>query len=134
MPPLYDSASADLTIDVPSLRDRVADQLPLLRELLVVFREQYPTQFELIRESASRNDAEGLRKAAHRLIGTLACFSANRAVAAARKLERAAAQGDLASAAEGVAAIEREVAAVSQALDIIAERGFDALAGGENRR
>ncbi len=122
--------STALAIDVPSLRDRVAGQLSLLRELLAVFHQQYPSQLALLRDSADRSEAVELRKSAHRLIGTLACFSATRAVAAARALERAAAAGDTSGAVEAVAAIEREVGAAMAALDELSARGFDAFERG----
>lgn len=130
MPPSDETTSTALAIDVPSLRDRVAGQLPLLRELLAVFHDQYPSQIALLRASADRSEADALRKSAHRLIGTLACFSATRAVTAARALERAAAAGDTSGAVERVAAIEREVDVAIAALAQLSSQGFDAFEHG----
>jgi two-component system, sensor histidine kinase and response regulator len=125
VPPPNAPPSAEFAVDVASLRDRVAGQLPLLRELLTVFHQQYPTQIARIRETSASRDAEELRKAAHRLIGTLACFSATRAVTAARAVEHAAASGDVDTAIAGVAAIEREVALAESELTALAARGFE---------
>ncbi len=125
VPPPDETTSTADAIDVPSLRDRVAGQLSLLRELLAVFHQQYPSQLALLRESVATSDGDALRKSAHRLIGTLACFSATRAVAAARALERAAASGDTSNAADGVATIEREVEAAMASLAEVVARGFD---------
>lgn len=125
MPSPNAPSSVASAVDVASLRDRVAGHLPLLRELLTVFQQQYPTQIARIRETSARRDAEELRKAAHRLIGTLACFSATRAVAAARAVEHAAATGAIEAAIAGVAAVEREVSLAESELSALAEQGFE---------
>lgn len=135
MPPLNDTPTPSTdAIDVPSLRDRIAGQTSLLRELLTVFDQQYPEQIARLRGAAERSDAEELRRAAHRLIGTLACFSATRAVDAARAVERHAAEGDVANASVGVETIEREVAVAASALARLAASGFAPAAVGEGAR
>lgn len=120
-------------VDEPSLYARIAGQTSLLRELLAVFDEQYPEQIARLRSAADSADAEDLRRAAHRLIGTLACFSATRAVSAARLVERAAAEGDVTRAAVGVDDIVREVAQAATALARIAEVGFSPAVTSDER-
>ncbi len=134
MHPLSDAPTPTTdAVDEPSLYARIAGQTSLLRELLAVFDEQYPEQLAQLRGAADRADAEDLRRAAHRLIGTLACFSATRAVSAARLVERAAAEGDVARASVGVDAIVREVAEASTALTRLAEVGFSPAVTREER-
>ena len=120
------TASIDSPIDIASLRDRVAGQRDLLRRLLDVFHEQYPSQLALLRAAADEGAAAEMRRAAHRLIGTLSCFSATRAIAEARAVEQAAAGNDIEAARGGIASIEREVTRAVPLLTRLAAQGFDA--------
>lgn len=113
-------------IDVVSLRDRVAGQRELLAQLHAVFEDQHPAQMQQLRTMAAEGRAAELRAVAHRLIGTLACFSATAAVKRARTVERAAALGDVETARAGLAALEREMKRLSPALAALVQTGFDA--------
>jgi HPt (histidine-containing phosphotransfer) domain-containing protein len=120
------TAPIDAPVDVASLRDRVAGQRDLLRRLLDVFHEQYPSQIALLRAASEQGVAAEMRRAAHRLIGTLSCFSATQAIAAARAVEQAAARDEIEAARVGIAAIEREVTRAMPLLARLAAQGFEA--------
>ncbi len=120
------TASIESPVDVASLRDRVAGQRELLRRLLDVFHEQYPSQLALLRAAADEGAAAEIRRAAHRLIGTLSCFSATVAITTARAVEQSAASNDVEAARVGIAAIEREVARAVPLLTRLAAQGFEA--------
>lgn len=111
-------------VDAASLRKRLGGNLDLLGALLEVFREQRPLQLAALRAAVSRGDADGARTAAHRLVGTLGCFSATGATRVARELESAAGAGDLSRAASLVDECDRCLRALDPALARLAARGL----------
>jgi len=116
-------------VDVPALRARVAGRREILQRLVAAFREQRPSQRSALRDAAARRDPAEVRTVAHKLIGTLSCFSANPAVALARELERRAVTGELGDLPERVEALEASIEALEPELDRLAQEGFGAEDG-----
>ncbi|HEX8986817.1 MAG TPA: Hpt domain-containing protein [Rhodocyclaceae bacterium] len=92
----------------------------LLAEIARIFVADWPQNEERMRRALEANDAETLRRAAHAVKGSVANFSAERAVQAARALEFAGRDGDMAAAPQlldaTVAAVSRVVAALQAEL------------------
>jgi PAS domain S-box-containing protein len=88
----------------------------MLAEVVQLFRADFPRVLAELRDAAANGDAEGLRRAAHTLKGTLGNLSAPAAVEAARRLETLGREGGLAGAAKACAALEEEVARLQEAL------------------
>lgn len=117
-------------VDAASLRARLGGNVALLGALLEVFRKQRPLQLAALRTALSQGDADGVYAAAHRLVGTLGCFSATGATRVARELESSARAGDLAGAASRVDEFERCLDALDPALARLATHGFERTSEG----
>jgi signal transduction histidine kinase/DNA-binding response OmpR family regulator len=114
----------DGTLDVASLRARVAGRRDVLQRLVEAFREQHPSQRSALRSAAGRGNEAELRAVAHKMIGTLSCFSATAAVALARDVERRAIAGDLVGIQTHLDALDRAVEAIEPELTRLARDGF----------
>jgi signal transduction histidine kinase/DNA-binding response OmpR family regulator len=79
--------AANHSIDVSQLLDRIDGDRALLAELVDVFRADFPANLTAVRQAIDRQDANGLRGAAHALKGALANLSAIEASALAAELE-----------------------------------------------
>ncbi|MFO0603138.1 MAG: response regulator [Polyangiales bacterium] len=123
-PPPPPRAPADGAVDVPSLRARVAGRRDVLQRLVDAFREQHPSQRAALRGAVARGNEAELRAVAHKMIGTLSCFSATAAVALAREVERRAIAGELADIQPQLDALDRAVDAVEPVLSRLVTEGF----------
>jgi HPt (histidine-containing phosphotransfer) domain-containing protein len=65
--------------------NRVGGAVPLLAKLVGMFREELPGALGELR--AGLATGEGLRRAAHRIAGTVGIFNAGQALALAREVE-----------------------------------------------
>jgi HPt (histidine-containing phosphotransfer) domain-containing protein len=88
----------------------------LLAEISRIFVSDWPQSRERLHAALAAGDASALRHAAHAVKGSVANFSAERAVQAARELEFAGRDGNLANAPRlleaAVLAVEEVVAAL----------------------
>jgi HPt (histidine-containing phosphotransfer) domain-containing protein len=106
---------------------RVEGDRQLLRELITIFRADAPTLMARVMKAASQLDMEALRRAAHALKGSLGTIDAMRAYQVARRLEHAAAEGDIAGAAALVDRLADELSQLRKALAALARsRGANA--------
>jgi HPt (histidine-containing phosphotransfer) domain-containing protein len=85
---------------------RVGGDLDLLREIAVLFLENYQTWLGELRDATGRGDAQGIEHAAHGLKGSVANFGAQSAVEAALQLETQGRHHDLSGVSESLAALE----------------------------
>jgi HPt (histidine-containing phosphotransfer) domain-containing protein len=74
---------------------RVGGDAELLRELAVLFIEEYPVHMAALREALERGDATAVERTAHSLKGAVANFGAQPAVAAALEIEKCGKNGQL---------------------------------------
>jgi CheY-like chemotaxis protein/HPt (histidine-containing phosphotransfer) domain-containing protein len=88
----------------------------LVGELVRGFVGEAPAKVRAIAEALEARDPEALARAAHALRSALAIFDAARAGRIVSELETRARQGDLTRAPELVAALEREIPRVCEAL------------------
>jgi HPt (histidine-containing phosphotransfer) domain-containing protein len=88
----------------------------LLREIVAIFVTEYPVLLAEMREAVARGDAQKLERAAHSLKGAVSNFAVPAASQSAYRLEMLGRSGDLEGASDGMAALERQLAALRPAL------------------
>ena len=103
-------------IDEEALLERVAGDPDFLATMVDIFVADAPTRLDAIRAGLRQADAHGVERAAHSLKGALATMAADQAAAEAFRLEQLGRAGTLEGAAEVLAALERQVEAVTAAL------------------
>jgi HPt (histidine-containing phosphotransfer) domain-containing protein len=105
-----DAVKADENIfDGGALLDGLDGNRRLLRDLVRLFRADYPRRLAEIRGAIGRNEPHALQKAAHTLKGSIGNFGAKKAFATAKELEFAGKEKDLLRAGELVPAMESEL-------------------------
>jgi PAS domain S-box-containing protein len=114
-------------LDRKTLWERVAGDADLLREIIELFLADCPERLLEFREALTRQDCPALARAAHRLKGALGNISANRALAAVRRVETSAQAGDIRTAAEALARLEDELACLIPLLTVCVEDGQTAV-------
>src|SRR5450755_3016841 len=75
------------TFDKAVALSRVGGDIELLKEIAILFLEDYPRSLTDLREAVDARDAKGVERAAHGLKGSVSNFGAQPAVDAALKLE-----------------------------------------------
>jgi PAS domain S-box-containing protein len=91
---------------------RVGGDADLLKEVVELFLDDYPSTFEKIRNAVASRDASALEHHAHSLKGSVATFGANRAFEAAFALEKQGRSGDLTGVQDGLSSLERALEAL----------------------
>jgi HPt (histidine-containing phosphotransfer) domain-containing protein len=74
-------------IDMTELLARVEDDRELMRDLLLIFKEEFPQHLAALRDAVSSMNAEKIAAEAHALKGMLSNLAAHPAAAAAARLE-----------------------------------------------
>jgi CheY-like chemotaxis protein len=82
-------------LDMSELLGRVGSDEKLARELVDLFRQDYPSKLASIRMALDAEDLHAVYTLAHELKGTAANLAAKATLSAALRLERAAESGDL---------------------------------------
>jgi HPt (histidine-containing phosphotransfer) domain-containing protein len=95
-------------VDMPDLLARIDNDRDLLRELLSIFKEDFPRHFQELQDALAKSDMPRVRAASHTLKGMLANLGANSASASAARLEQVAKAGDSTSLPAAFAAFEQE--------------------------
>ena len=85
---------------------RVGGDSELLKEIAVLFLENYQAWLEELRKAGSAGDGDALQRAAHGLKGSVANFGAHDAVAASVRLENLGRSGNLSGVEESLAALD----------------------------
>jgi two-component system sensor histidine kinase/response regulator len=85
---------------------RVGGDLELLKEIAVLFLENYQEWLGELRQATAQGDAQMVERTAHGLKGSVANFGARKAVEAALTLENLGRGRNLTGAAESLAALE----------------------------
>jgi signal transduction histidine kinase/CheY-like chemotaxis protein len=81
----------------------------LLKQVISMFRSEYPTSLRRIEQALRRKDGDGLRAAAHALKGAIATVGSPAGRAAAAALEQVGRSGDLAEADAAYADLRRNI-------------------------
>jgi two-component system, sensor histidine kinase and response regulator len=107
-------------LDVAAALERVGGDEVLLRELVVIFVDDYPRQLGLIEEAIANQDWKTAERESHGLKGAVANFSAQDAVDAARILEFAARDGNYAELPTLLEQLKTQLSRVRAELDRLA--------------
>jgi PAS domain S-box-containing protein len=98
---------------------RVGGDVELLKEVVELFLDDYPSTFEKIKGAVASRDATALEHHAHSLKGSVSTFGANRAFEAAFTLEKQGRSGDLTGATDGLLQLERALEALRPELILL---------------
>jgi len=88
----------------------------LLKDVIRLFRSDYPTSLRRIDKALKQRDGEAVRMAAHGLKGAIATVGASAGRAAAAELENAARAGDFAGAERACQQLRQEIERLETAL------------------
>ena len=105
--------------DSVALWRRVDHNRDLLRELVAVFAEEAPRLLARIEDGIRAGVAGDVRKASHKLKGSLLQFSARTAVAATEELEERAQNGLVVDAAPLLNKLRQDVDLLREALNVM---------------
>jgi HPt (histidine-containing phosphotransfer) domain-containing protein len=96
---------------------RVGGDPELLKEIAILFLENYDAWLGELREAAGRGDAEGVEHTAHGLKGSVANVGAQAAVDAALRLEELGRSRDLTDISTSLSALESALTALRPELE-----------------
>src|SRR5262249_45353391 len=96
---------------------RVGGDAELLREIAVLFLDNYGQWLDDLNQAAARGDAVGVEHAAHGLKGSVANFGAQAAVEAAQQIERIGRSQDLAEIGKAINTLELALASLRPELE-----------------
>jgi HPt (histidine-containing phosphotransfer) domain-containing protein len=94
--------------NLAELLDRIDNDQELLRDLLKIFKEDFPRTMQSLESAVAAEDLKNASRLSHTLKGMLASLGATRAAAAAGKLEVLATAGETASLRGALDALGRE--------------------------
>jgi CheY-like chemotaxis protein/HPt (histidine-containing phosphotransfer) domain-containing protein len=100
--------------------DRLEGNADLMQELIAIFLRESPIQLASIRDAIQRNNAHDLYFAAHQLKGSVGIFGDRALLNAAKKLEQAGKQSDLAVAPMLMKDLENNWRGFADALSVAA--------------
>jgi HPt (histidine-containing phosphotransfer) domain-containing protein len=103
-----DDRSPDLSVNLPELLTRVDNDHELLRELLRIFKEEFPCLLQSLQEAVMRGDMKRVEEKAHTIRGMLGNVSFARAAVSAACLERMGHQFVAQGLPEELASLEQE--------------------------
>ena len=101
---------------------RVGGDRGLLREVVELFLDDYPSVLDKIRTAVSTQDANALEHHAHSLKGSVSTFGAKGAFDAALALERKGRSGDLSGIEEGLGQLESALGTLRPELETLQTR------------
>lgn len=116
------SGGETFPLDLATVLARLNGDRDLLAELAGLYLEDEPALIGEVEGAVGQGDAEGVRRAAHAIKGSVANFAAAGAQAAALALEQAGRNHDLSVAPALLDALRTELTVVRQALAELAAR------------
>jgi HPt (histidine-containing phosphotransfer) domain-containing protein len=109
--------------DPGSLWERVDGDPELLRDLLEVFKEEFPPMLAGLEHAIQNGDATGLERSAHKIKGSMLQFSGHGAAAAALQLEELGRNGTVAGAGIALQRLKQETEILMKTLHTMIETG-----------
>ena len=97
------------SLNLTELLSRVDNDRELLRDLLSIFKEDFPRHLRALREAVQPQDTKEVAVVSHTLKGMLSNLAVNRAATAAGHLEQLARDGAKAAPSDAFTAFEDEV-------------------------
>lgn len=104
-------------IHLEELLERVENDRELMRDLLSIFKEEFPRRYQALREAVESQDATRVVLEAHTLKGMLSNLAALEAAEAAAHLECLARKGETVRFRESFAHFETMAGALTRQLD-----------------
>jgi HPt (histidine-containing phosphotransfer) domain-containing protein len=108
---------SDSSFDMAELLERLENDRELLRDLLAIFKEDFPCHLRALREAAKNGDMKNLSALSHTLKGMFYNIAANRAAAASAQLEQVARAEESAGLPAALQRFEIEVSELLPKLD-----------------
>jgi two-component system, sensor histidine kinase and response regulator len=96
--------------NLDELLARVENDRELLRELVVIFKDDFPSQMSALRRAIAQADLKTAERSSHTLKGMFLSLAAARAAASANRLEQLARARDTAALPSALALLDKEVA------------------------
>ena len=96
---------------------RVGGDAELLKEIAILFLDDYPSALSDLHHALDRGDARAVERTAHGLKGSVANFGASTAVEAARSIENLGRAQKLAEVAQVLGTLELALAALRPELE-----------------
>jgi HPt (histidine-containing phosphotransfer) domain-containing protein len=96
-------------VDFEELLGRVDNDKELLRELVSIFKEDFPRHLRALQEAFARHDSKQVAVVSHTLKGMLANLAVTEAAAAAARLEQLTVNGTQDSQKQALCVFEKEV-------------------------
>jgi two-component system, sensor histidine kinase and response regulator len=112
-----DDRSSRVAVNLPELLIRVDNDRDLLRELIEIFKEEFPRLLQQLRQHIARGDMKSVESTSHGLKGMLSGLSAMQAAGIAARIEQMGRDGNSAGMNGEAALLEREVEKVLPELD-----------------
>lgn len=104
--------ASDARINFAELLARVDNDYDLLRDLIAIFKAEFPPQLASLESAIERSDSTEVMRISHSLKGMLANLAVTKGAASASNLERLARAGDCASFPRAFAAFAIDVRGV----------------------
>jgi HPt (histidine-containing phosphotransfer) domain-containing protein len=105
------------TFDHGELLARVENDRELLRDLLMIFKEEFPGQLLALREAVESKDGTRVAAAAHSLRGMLSNLAATQAAATAARLEQMGRKEEVSAFQEAFTTLENDAKKLLPQLD-----------------
>jgi two-component system, sensor histidine kinase and response regulator len=96
-------------VDLAELLLRVDNDRELLRDLLGIFKEDFPRHLEDLRKAVANRDVKALKVVSHTLKGMLSNLAVAKATASAAHLEQLAGAGGTDALGDGLVEFEKNV-------------------------
>ena len=84
---MFEAATSDIVFDRAVALSRVGGDAELLKEIAILFLDDYPKSLSELRQAVAAGDARRVERGAHGLKGSVSNFGARPAVDAAMELE-----------------------------------------------
>lgn len=105
-----EDSHSDPAWNLAELLERVDNDQELLRDLLIIFKEDFPLTMRSLESAVAAEDLKNSAMLSHTLKGMLSSLGGVRTAAAAAKLEVIASAGETASLKDALDALKREAA------------------------
>jgi two-component system sensor histidine kinase/response regulator len=109
--------SSNSAVDLPELLARVENDRELMRDLIALFKEDFPKLLAPLRKAVEIGDAKQVAAIAHTLKGMFSNLAAHAAAAGASRLEQLGRNGEVETFQNAFSALECEAARVLHELD-----------------
>ena len=103
--------------NVAELLERVDNDQDLMRELLNIFKEDFPQSLQSLKTAVTFGDLKSASRLSHTLKGMLSSLGATRAAAAASQLEALSSAGETVPLRDALSALESEADRLLPELD-----------------